>query len=318
MHYNMSSFCTLAGINEHTLRAWERRYAVISPSRSNSNRRLYSEDDLEKVRLLVRLVDAGHAISRIGPMSLSELKNYLTKLDDVTFENTTSNVCSSPDISRTTPAVFAEHSTACFAAVQEGSTPGVAHSLRRARTHLTLEVFLKDFISSLMHRVGSAVFLGELHIWQEHVFTVALRNELAIAEMDIRMSRTLGAQQSQKVFLFATIEGNHHEIGSLVASLLALNAGFESHYLGPHLPASEFALAMQRLNATHAVLGAKEIPPGEEVLDVVSYVKNLKKELRKKQFIWVGGQFAPEKHASLENLPSVKVFTSLAQFHAAL
>jgi DNA-binding transcriptional MerR regulator len=60
------------GLTPHVLRAWERRYAVVSPSRSSGGQRLYSDLDIERLRRLRRLTARGHAISRIAALPLDE------------------------------------------------------------------------------------------------------------------------------------------------------------------------------------------------------------------------------------------------------
>src|SRR5512141_668232 len=68
------------GLTPHVLRAWERRYGVVSPGRTEGGQRLYSELDIERLRLLRRLTDGGHAIRRIASLPLAEL----ARLDEET------------------------------------------------------------------------------------------------------------------------------------------------------------------------------------------------------------------------------------------
>lgn len=318
MRYNMSSFCALAGINEHTLRAWERRYQVVSPTRSEGNRRFYSETDLEKVRMLVRLVAEGHGISQIGSMTLAQLKAYVAKLENVRFEDARMSEVFSVEGMELTQNSYNQFVTSCIENLGSGNSFVVRASLRKARTELPLKSFLLDFVPALMHRVGELVFEEKFAIWQEHILSAALRAELSLVEMDIRIVNSAASFKQGAVFVFATLEGNLHELGIMVAWLLAANAGFETHYIGAHLPFNQFAMAVKHLGASHAVLGAKDVPPGEEAQDVAVYVKSLKELLPKKQCIWVGGSFARFRQESLEVLSGVKVFQSLSQFQTAL
>ncbi|MGR5499074.1 MerR family transcriptional regulator, partial [Vibrio diabolicus] len=57
-----------------TLRIWERRYAVVSPPKTPSGQRLYSDDDLQRLRLIKTLVDQGHPISAIAGLDWEALK----------------------------------------------------------------------------------------------------------------------------------------------------------------------------------------------------------------------------------------------------
>ena len=60
-----------------TLRAWERRYAVVEPGRTSGAARLYSQEDIARLKLIKRLVDSGHAISSIASCTLDELDKML-------------------------------------------------------------------------------------------------------------------------------------------------------------------------------------------------------------------------------------------------
>jgi hypothetical protein len=254
----------------------------------------------------------------VGLLSLQDLKKYVSKMESIRFEKSAAQICVSESNENPVGRVLHEQMESCLGFVKEGSSLLVSQSLRRARTVLSLDVFLLEFVPMLMHRVGESVFHGELAIWQEHVLTSSLRSELAIAEIDARMVGSSFSRRPEKIFVFATLEGNHHETAILIASLVAAMEGFESHFVGSHLPAAEFVKAMHALGGTHAVVGAKELPPGEERLNVVDYVKILKSSLQKKQCIWVGGRFGVEQQSGLENLPGVSVFSSLAEFRAAV
>jgi DNA-binding transcriptional MerR regulator len=56
----------LTGVNPVTLRAWERRYGLIVPTRTESGHRLYSMADVEKVRSILGWIERGVAVSKIG------------------------------------------------------------------------------------------------------------------------------------------------------------------------------------------------------------------------------------------------------------
>ncbi|MNH24204.1 HTH-type transcriptional repressor YcgE [compost metagenome] len=56
----------LTGVNPVTLRAWERRYGLIVPTRTDSGHRLYSMSDIERVHSILGWIERGVAVSRIG------------------------------------------------------------------------------------------------------------------------------------------------------------------------------------------------------------------------------------------------------------
>lgn len=72
--YPIGVVSRLTGIRPTTLRIWERRYALVRPDRSEGKSRLYSEDDLRRLTLVKALVDAGHQISLLAPMTIEQLR----------------------------------------------------------------------------------------------------------------------------------------------------------------------------------------------------------------------------------------------------
>jgi DNA-binding transcriptional MerR regulator len=77
--FKIGAVSRITQIPVDTLRAWERRYQVVSPQRTGSAARLYDGEDVERLKLIKRLVAAGHAISSIANLSRHELAD-LTRL----------------------------------------------------------------------------------------------------------------------------------------------------------------------------------------------------------------------------------------------
>ena len=72
--YRIGAVARLTGVNVDTLRIWERRYQVVTPQRSEGGSRLYCEADIERLVLIKRLVDAGHAIGTVAGLTHEQLK----------------------------------------------------------------------------------------------------------------------------------------------------------------------------------------------------------------------------------------------------
>lgn len=75
--FEISAVARLTGISSHVLRVWERRYGVVDPGRSDSKRRRYTRDDIQRLSLLKTLVDNGHAIGSIARLSTPQLEERL-------------------------------------------------------------------------------------------------------------------------------------------------------------------------------------------------------------------------------------------------
>lgn len=80
--YTIKNVSMITGIGVHTLRAWEKRYSVVTPSRSSSGRRTYSEEDIEKLKLISTLNKTGEQISSIAKLSDEELVERVGQLSE--------------------------------------------------------------------------------------------------------------------------------------------------------------------------------------------------------------------------------------------
>ncbi len=87
--YRIGAVCRLTGISQHVLRVWEKRYQVVTPERSKSQRRLYRESDIERLTLLKTLVDRGQAIGSIAKLDSAELERRQQQSDDLPLATST-------------------------------------------------------------------------------------------------------------------------------------------------------------------------------------------------------------------------------------
>ncbi len=80
--YTIKNVSMITGIGVHTLRAWEKRYSVVTPSRSTSGRRFYSDEDIEKLKLITTLNKTGEQISSIAKLSDDQLRDRVGQLSE--------------------------------------------------------------------------------------------------------------------------------------------------------------------------------------------------------------------------------------------
>ena len=80
-YYEISVVARMTGLSSHVLRVWERRYSVVEPKRSDNQRRQYCQTDVDRLILLKRLVDNGHAIGSIARLGMDQLEDRIEKLE---------------------------------------------------------------------------------------------------------------------------------------------------------------------------------------------------------------------------------------------
>ena len=72
--YRIGAVCRMTGLSQHVLRVWEKRYGAVEPLRSDTDRRLYREVDINRLSMLKALVDRGQAIGSIAGLDDDELE----------------------------------------------------------------------------------------------------------------------------------------------------------------------------------------------------------------------------------------------------
>lgn len=130
-----------------------------------------------------------------------------------------------------------------------------------------------DGIRGFMRQVGDAWAEGRLRVGEEHLVSQAMTEVLLKLRVDIREAaeaRRGGARAP--IAVVGTMEGNHHHLGSLCVRLLLERLGWEVYYLGPDVPAEDFAIIQRGREATLACIS---MPPMAAPGDMVRAVRIL-------------------------------------------
>ena len=254
-NYTMKVVTQRTGLTQHTIRVWEKRYGAVNPERTSTNRRLYSEADVERLLLLHRATAQGHSIGRIAPLSDEELKTLIDEHSPppaVTQPGSTS-----PHFTGEDP--IAESSVQrCLDAVAVMDSNALTRELMDAEIAMGRNRLLVSVIDPIMNRVGEMWSEGTLRVADEHLATSVIRTFLGTMHSNNR------APQGAPVLVTTTPAGQWHEIGALLASLTAQSAGWNTLYMGPNLPAEEIAGAAIAHSASAVALSI--IYPGDDSL----------------------------------------------------
>jgi DNA-binding transcriptional MerR regulator/methylmalonyl-CoA mutase cobalamin-binding subunit len=216
------------GLSPHVIRAWERRYSVLSPERTPTNRRLYSEEDITKLALLQRVVQAGHSIGQVANLSVPELQKLLRKVSDFPMGlgiegNSMREVAETPYVED------------CLRSIERLDMGGLENTLIRATATLGVTQTMEHILVPLLHQIGERWQEGELRPAHEHMATAVIRNLLG---------RTLASFQPSVLspcLVVSTPVGQRHELGALIVAITATSVGWRVLYLGADLPAEEIA-----------------------------------------------------------------------------
>lgn len=229
------------GLTPATLRAWERRYGVVEPHRSEGGQRLYSDRDVERLTRLHRLAEAGRAISLVAGLADDEAEALLQE-DQDRRRRVPPDSDSAGQVVGAGPAAarLVDHA---FGRVAALDGDGLEAALRRAAVTLGAHTFLEEVVGPLLHRVGVAWEEEDLGTAEEHLCTTVTERVLAW------LSGPTPADPGAPRIVVATLPGERHGLGARLVAAAAGLEGWHVTHLGVDLPARDIAGAVRTLGA---------------------------------------------------------------------
>lgn len=268
------------GITLHVLRAWERRYRVVEPGRTNGGQRLYSDADIERLKLLRDAVASGRAISQVARLSDGELAELVA-------QDRASGVAVAVAAEPATETELGRYLNACLQAAERMDDDALHRVLLRALVSLRPLDFIDGLVEPLLFEVGERWHQGHLRPSHEHAVSIAVRRVLTF------LLSAYEPKAGAPTLVTTTLTGDPHEFGAMLASVLAGEAGWRVLYLGASLPAEEIARAAAVSGASAVAVSAID-DRGPEVL--VRELERLRSELPQRVRLMAGGR-AVERHA---------------------
>lgn len=270
----MKAVLRLTGLKAETLRAWERRYGAVEPQRSANGRRAYTEEEINRLRLLAELVREGYKIGDIARLPNRTLISRLAHCREALSSS-----------------ALAEPVNRFLDAVHQFDFKRLRRELARTRFTTAPDEFVFRLIPRLMTEVGEQVARGRMDVSQEHALSDLIRLYLRQTYAELEPAEANGAGQARLVF--ATPEGHHHDLGLLIVAIACRARGVSTEFLGANLPARSLAQAARELGATSVVLSLADLPAHEQRVPAQTYVEALDQELPGGIGLWAGGRGAP-------------------------
>ena len=295
------------GLSADLVRAWERRYKVVKPSRSEGGQRLYSDADIERLRLLYRATLAGRSIGQVAELSTEALTALVRHDAEADAEAELGNQ-GAPGSELMTSPPAARYLTDCMRSVERFDAPGLDATLRRAAVALPAAVLLDGVVVPLLERLGTRWREGTLRPVHGHLASAVLRRLLE------RVIESASSPLATANLVVATPIGQVHEFGALVVAATAAAEGWRVTYLGTDLPAEDIAEAAVRTRARAAALSVV-FPAGDAALE--DDLRRLRTVLPKDVTLVVGGAAASASSGVLNEIGAARV-DDLEGFRAQL
>ena len=163
-----------SGLSQHVIRVWEKRYGALSPMRSETKRRLYSDDDILRLVLFSRLTKVGHKIGNIAVLSNNELEEMIKEdiqasltLSEINSEN--QKIETPNDSNELSEDEYSTYINQSLKLIENYDQDGLEKLLSNAVVHVGRSVFCEKIAVPLMAEIGKLWSMGELRIVHEHI-----------------------------------------------------------------------------------------------------------------------------------------------------
>lgn len=294
--YSIQFVSKITGINPHTIRAWEKRYGAVVPDRNSNGRRLYNEQQVERLTMLHDLVSIGNNISDIANHSDEHLKGLHEQFVDK--ESLSTDTVAAEDID------FNSVLQNLMMALDGYKLDIINHELDKLTTNLEPRAFALDLLAPLLHEVGTQVLAHRINVGQEHSLSAIIK--FHVGKILYGMKRKNKIQD--KAVILTTPEGELHEFGIMIGALLCAHYGLNYVYLGTNMPADALADTAKQIEAGVVLVGVSPFLNKEKPEFTNKYINSLRGFLPESSRLWIGGgNIDPNEYAGkqIEMIPSL-------------
>jgi len=260
--FNLKAVAERTGVTADALRAWERRYGLPSPARTEASHRVYAQRDIDIIQWLVARQEEGLRIGRAVKLWRSlegEGKDPLRSMPLPTERP-----------ARRTPAgqtiaSLRDEWLAASLAFDERGAEGV---LSQAFAMYPPERVCSDIIGAAISEIGQGWYQGEVTPQQEH-----FASQLAARRLKGLLEATPPPTRRGRI-LAACPSGEEHTLGLLTLALLLRRAGWDVVYIGADVPLQEMEETIQAVEPDLVVMAAQQLDTAANLLDAAELVRH--------------------------------------------
>ena len=282
----------LTGITADTLRIWERRYGFPAPVRTTSGHRVYTEQDVERLSLITRAMQAGYRASDAIAEPPERLRAFVAGQAGAGQDRSLGGDPIDPN--------------GLLELLRDDEAEALRDALRRAAAMLGPRRFVADIAAPLTRLVGDAWHDGRIAVRHEHLASTTLSTQLRLLLTAYEPSRTAA------VFLFTTLPGEQHGLGMEMAAVYAAARGAVVRLLGVDTPRVDIIDAASALGADVVGISVSSAAQPRHVAHEVRYVLE---RLPEHVELWLGGDAATK--LALQH-PRLSILTTWPEIDAAL
>ncbi|MBX2962657.1 MAG: MerR family transcriptional regulator [Cyclobacteriaceae bacterium] len=286
--YSIKELEKLSGIKAHTIRIWEKRHHIVEPKRTDTNIRLYSDDDLKKIINVSLLNNNGIKISRIADMTQAEINGKILEFSE----------------QKNDTAIFIDQLIVAMVDLDEGKFEKLLSGLI---LRFGFERTVTEIIYPFMEKIGVLWQTENVTPAQEHFISHLIRQKLIVAIDGLPVTPTL----PERVLLFLP-ENEWHELGLLFYHYIVRKGGFKTIYLGQSVPFKDVMSVSQTYNPDIILTSIISSPFGTKVEE---YLKQLATTFPAKKVLVSGYQ---TRHMERNFFKNIEIFRNMLELKQLL
>lgn len=271
--YSIGTVARLTGLSPERIRAWEARYKAITPKRSATGRRTYTDEQLSRLKLLVEITKYGHAISAVARLPDDQLSEAIDA-----SRSKHPNIEKLQIVARVIKGLSKMEIDECDA------------RLATAFVNLDPWQLATEVIAPLVEEVERSSAGNNLRSSHKHLIFSLLRARLYATMQPIQPSK-----QNPKI-RFATLAGTGPDIEALTACFLARTSGLAASFMGPEMAASDIVDVVTTLDTAAVCVSVSAPTPDEQVIDALL---ELQTNLPSSVDCWIFGTGSAEVRSSI-------------------
>lgn len=286
---NISQVSEELGIPKDLLRMWERRYSFPTPTRDNLGDRIFSNEQVEKLSLIKKLMDLGHRPGTLMSMTSFELETELnTYIESKKTE------------------LWEE----LLKKIKSDHNQSLESFLNNKIEEHGIENFLSQQLVAYNEIVGFAWMLGDLSIAEEHFYSEVVENVL-------RQKCVASCEKKKKLNItIASLPGELHRIGMLSVNLFIKNLGYDSASLGVDIPVNDVYAYIKKYQSQVLIIS---LSVNYKPSIAEDYIQILLKKIKEDNLdiqIWCGGKGAEK--ISIPQSRSFKIISHFSELRSEL
>lgn len=272
------------GLGKDTLRMWEKRYAFPNPARDSNGERVYSPDQVEKLRLIKRLMERGHRPGKIIGQSMEHLRALGSDAGK-----------GSPD---------AEGLEVFLKLIRSHQPQELRARLSQDMARRGLQNFVLETVAPLTTAVGNAWMGGQIAVFEEHLYSELIQNILRNAIASIQ------PQARAPRVLLTSLPQEQHSIGLLMAEAMLAVEGAFCIPLGTQTPLADIVTASW---VHQADVVALSFSSSYSEIRAAEGLKQLRVALPPATRLWAGGAGALRLHKPIPGVEPIESFEKMVE-----